>query len=118
MTKKVGVAILGFGVVGGGTYQTLTEHHEYYLKTQNVDITVEAVLVRNKEKAIEKGLPEAIVTDNIAEVIANPNVDIVIETIGGVDAAKDYVLSALRQGKTVVTANKEMICKYSQLYNS
>ncbi len=113
MIKKVGVAILGFGVVGGGTYQTLTEHREYYLKTQNVDITVEAVLVRNKEKALKKGLPEEIVTENIAEIVANPNVDIVIETIGGVEAAKDYVLSALRQGKTVVTANKEMICKYS-----
>ena len=113
MIKKVGVAILGFGVVGGGTYQTLTEHREYYLKTQNVDITVEAVLVRDKEKALKKGLPKEIVTENIAEIIANPNVDIVIETIGGVDAAKDYVLSALGQGKTVVTANKEMICKYS-----
>ena len=113
MRKKVGVAILCFGVVGGGTYQTLTEHREYYLKTQNVDITVEAVLVRNKEKALKKGLPKEIVTENIAEIIANPNVDIVIETIGGVDAAKDYVLSALGQGKTVVTANKEMICKYS-----
>ena len=113
MIKKVGVAILGLGVVGGGTYQTLTEHREYYQKTQNVDITVEAVLVRDKQKAMEKGLPKAIVTDNIAEVIANPNVDIVIETIGGVGAAKDYVLAALREGKTVVTANKEMICKYS-----
>ncbi len=113
MAKKIGVAILGLGVVGGGTYQTLTEHHDYYVKTQNVDITVEAVLVRNKEKAIQKGVPKQILTDNIAEVIANPNVDIVIETIGGVGAAKDYVLAALREGKTVVTANKEMICKYS-----
>ena len=113
MTKRVGVAILGLGVVGFGTYQTLVDHREYYLKTQNVDITVEAVLVRNKQKALEKGVPEEIVTENISEVIANPSVDIVIETIGGVDAAKDYVLSALRQGKTVVTANKEMICKFS-----
>ena len=113
MLTRVGVAIGGLGVVGFGTYQTLVDHREYYLKTQNVDITVEAVLVRNKQKALEKGVPEEIVTENISEVIANPGVDIVIETIGGVEAAKDYVLSALRQGKTVVTANKEMICKYS-----
>ncbi|MBQ8309327.1 MAG: homoserine dehydrogenase [Clostridia bacterium] len=113
MTKKVGVAILGLGVVGGGTYQTLTKHREYYLKTQNVDITVEAVLVRNKEKAVAQGVPAEILTDNIAEVIANPAVDIVVETIGGVDAAKDYVLAALREGKAVVTANKELVCKYS-----
>ena len=41
MVKKVGVAILGLGVVGGGTYQTLVEHHDFYLKTQQVDLTVE-----------------------------------------------------------------------------
>ena len=44
MVKKVGVAILGLGVVGGGTYQTLVDHHDFYLKTQQVDITVEMVL--------------------------------------------------------------------------
>ncbi len=113
MTKKVGVAILGLGVVGGGTYKTLVEHHDFYLKTQNVDVTVESVLVRTKEKALALGVPEEIVANNIAEVVANPNVDIVIETIGGVGAAKEYILAALREGKTVVTANKELICKYS-----
>ena len=113
MVKKVGVAILGLGVVGGGAYKTLVSHHDYYLKTQNVDLTVEAVLVRRKEKALSLGVPEECIAYNIAEIIANPSVDIVIETIGGVDAAKEYVLAALREGKTVVTANKELICKHS-----
>ena len=48
MTKKVGVAILGLGVVGGGTYRTLVDHREFYLKTQNVDIVVECVLDKNR----------------------------------------------------------------------
>ena len=52
MIKKVGVAILGLGVVGGGTYQTLVEHHDFYLKTQRVDITVEAVLDLNVQLII------------------------------------------------------------------
>lgn len=113
MVKKVGVAILGLGVVGGGAYKTLVNHREYYLKTQNVELTVESVLVRRKEKALALGVPEEHIASNIAEVIANPAVDIVIETIGGVDAAKEYVMAALREGKTVVTANKELICKHS-----
>ena len=50
--KKVGVAILGLGVVGGGTYQILTEHREYYQKTQDVDIVVESVLELNRERAL------------------------------------------------------------------
>ena len=114
MVKKVGVAILGLGVVGGGTYKTLLAHHDYYLKTQDVDLTVEAVLVRNKQKALDLGVEEEKIASNIAEVIANPAVDIVIETIGGCGAAKDYVLSALGEGKSVVTANKELISKHWQ----
>ncbi len=112
MTKKVGVAILGLGVVGGGTYKTLLENREFYLKTQNVDVTVETVLVRNKQKALDLGVPESQISNNIAEVIANPAVDIVIETIGGCGAAKDYVLAALGEGKSVVTANKELLGKH------
>ena len=111
--KRVGVAILGLGVVGGGTYKILTEHREFYQKTQNVDIEVENVLVRNREKALAMGVPEECIAGSIAEVIANPAVDIVIECIGGVEAAKDYVLAALHEGKSVVTSNKELICKYS-----
>ena len=113
MTKKVGVAILGLGVVGGGTYQTLVEHHDFYLKTQQVDITVEAVLDLNLERLKALGVPDECIAKNIEEVLANPNVDIVIETIGGIGVAKNFVTAALRDGKTVVTSNKELICKYS-----
>lgn len=113
MIRKVGVAILGVGVVGGGTYKTLTEHHDFYLKTQQVDITVEMVLDRAIDRLKELGVPKECVAKSIEEVLANPNVDIVIETIGGIGVAKDFVTAALRDGKTVVTSNKELICKYS-----
>ena len=72
MMKRVGVAILGLGVVGGGTYKILTEHREFYQRTQNVDIVVESVLVRDKKRALKMGIPEENVAGNIAEVIANP----------------------------------------------
>ena len=113
MKKRVGVAILGLGVVGGGTYRTLVDHREFYLKTQNVDIVVESVLDRNKERLKELGVPDECIANNIAEVVANPAIDIVIETIGGVGVAKEFVMAALKEGKTVVTANKEMISKFS-----
>ncbi len=113
MTKKVGVAILGLGVVGGGTYETLVKHRDFYLQTQRVDITVEAVLDKNIERLKELGIEEEIIANSIEEVIANPNVDIVIETIGGIGVAKEFVTKALRDGKTVVTSNKELICKCS-----
>ncbi len=111
--KKVGGAILGLGVVGGGTYEILTKNREFYQKTQNVDISVECVLELNRERALKLGVPEEKIMSNIAEVICNPDVNIVVEVIGGIDAAREFVLAALNAGKTVVTSNKELFCKYS-----
>ena len=113
MIKKVGVAILGLGVVGGGTYETLVSHREFYLKTQNVDISVEMVLEKSTERMDALSVPQECRAHSIEEVVANPNVDIVVETIGGVGIAKAFVTAALREGKTVVTSNKELVCKHS-----
>ena len=110
--KKIGVAILGLGVVGGGTYKILTDNKEYFKKTQGLDITVESVLELNKDRAIALGVPETNIASSIAEVISNPNVDIVVEVIGGVKVAKDFVLKAILSGKSVVTSNKELVAKH------
>lgn len=111
--KKVGVAILGLGVVGGGTYRILTEKREFYRETQGVDLVVESVLELDRERALALGVPQEKIASNIAEVVYNPDVNIVVEVIGGVEAAREYVLTALNAGKTVVTSNKELISKYS-----
>ena len=110
--KKVGVAILGLGVVGGGTYNILTDNREYFKKTQGIDFTVESVLEKNKERAISLGVPEDNIASSIEEVVCNPNVDIVVEVIGGIEPAKTFVLKALKSGKTVVTSNKELFAKF------
>ncbi len=112
MLKKAGVAILGLGVVGGGTYQILTEKREYFKKTQGVDLTVEAVLELNKERALSLGVEESKIASSIEEVVSNPNVDIVVEVIGGTGVAKTFVTKALMSGKTVVTSNKELFAKH------
>lgn len=111
--KKVGVAILGLGVVGGGTYKILSEHREFYKKNNGVDIIVESVLELNKERALALGIAENKIARNIAEICSNPEVDIVVEVMGGVKPAREFVLAALNAGKSVVTSNKELFCKYS-----
>ncbi|MBO4251078.1 MAG: homoserine dehydrogenase [Clostridia bacterium] len=110
--KKVGVAILGLGVVGGGVYEILTEKREYFKKTQGLDITVETVLEKNVERALSRGVSKATIAANIEEVVSNPNVDIVIEVMGGTEPAKSFVLKALMSGKSVVTSNKELFAKH------
>ena len=111
--KKVGVAILGMGVVGGGTYRILTENKEFFARTQDVEITVVSVLETNAERAKAAGVPEEAIASNIAEIVGNPDVNIVVECIGGTGAAKDFVLVSLQAGKHVVTSNKELYSKYS-----
>ena len=110
--RKVGVAILGLGVVGGGTYEILTNNREYFKKSQGVDVKVEMALEKNVERALSLGLKKSQVASSIEEVVSNPNVDIVVEVIGGVEPAKTFVLKALMSGKTVVTSNKELFAKH------
>ena len=110
--KKVGVAILGLGVVGGGTYKILTEKKEFFKSTQGLDVTVENVLEKNIDRATALGIDKSIVASSIEEVVSNSNVDIVIEVIGGVEPAKTFVMKALMSGKTVVTSNKELFAKH------
>lgn len=110
--KKVGVAILGLGVVGGGTYKILADNKQYFKESQGLDITVETVLERNVERAKSLGIDESAVASSIEEVVSNPAVDVVVEVIGGIEPAKTFVLRALKSGKTVVTSNKELFAKH------
>lgn len=110
--KKVGVAILGLGAVGGGTYKILAGHREMYQRTRGVDIVVEAVLEVNKQRALSLGIEESRIASNISEICSNPEVDIVVECLDGVEPARSYDLAAMGVGKSVVTSNKELYCKY------
>lgn len=110
--KRIGIAILGLGVVGGGTYRILTEHAAFYRKTQKVDLFVERVLEPNAARLEELHVPSEIVASNIAEIAGDPDVNIVVECIGGTEAARDYALAALYAGKTLVSSNKELLAKH------
>lgn len=109
---KIGVAFLGMGVVGGGAYKLLTDHREMYRAVHGIDISVEAVLETDRKKALSKGVEEKKIATNIEEICSNPEVDIVIEVMGGVEPAKTYCLAAISAGKSVVTSNKELYCKF------
>lgn len=110
--KKVGVAILGFGTVGSGTYNILAERKDRIKEEYGVDITVKAIYVRNPKKAIGNGAPAELVTDNFDDVIANSSIDIVAECIGGIEPAKTFLIESLKAGKNIVTANKELFAKH------
>ena len=110
--KKLGVAILGLGTVGGGTYEMLTKNHDKILKVDGIDVEVKAVLELNKERALALGVKEENIYTDINQVVKNDEIDVVVEVIGGTGVAKKFIELALENGKTVVTANKELIAKH------
>lgn len=109
--KHVGVALLGLGVVGGGTYEILMNKREMIKRNDGVDLEVKAVLDRNVARIEELGVDKNIVAKDIDEIVNNPDIQIVAEFFGGVEPARTFLIKALRAGKSIVTANKEMFSK-------
>lgn len=116
--KTVKVGLLGFGNVGSGTYQALKMNKEHIKETSNIDIEIVKVLVSNVNKKRSVETPAGLLTDNPDDILSNPEIDIVVEVLGGVEPATSYMLKALENGKHVVTANKAAVAENYDKLNS
>ncbi|MDR0696565.1 MAG: homoserine dehydrogenase [Christensenellaceae bacterium] len=110
--KKIGVALLGLGVVGSSTYRILTEQAEYIKKNHGIDIKVIHILEKNMDRVEELGIDKSIVSTDITNITDNKDIQIVAEFFGGIEPARSFLLSALNSGKSIVTANKELFSKH------
>lgn len=106
MTVRLG--LIGTGTVGGGCLDILRNHKDEFRRHYGVDLEVVRVCSREPEVARSFGF-EDVFTPDYREVVTDPNVDLVIELIGGTTVAHDAVCEALRNGKAVVTANKALM---------
>ena len=106
MAVKVG--LVGTGTVGGGCLDILRNHKEEFKRHFGVEIELTRVCSRKSNVAEEFGLGDIFTTD-FHEVVNDPEIDLVIELIGGTTIAKEVVMDALRNGKSVVTANKALM---------
>ena len=109
--KPINVGLLGLGTVGGGTLTVLRRNAEEITRRAGREIRVTMAAVRNLEKA-KTIAGDLILTTDPYEVVNNPDIDIVVELIGGLEPARELVLQAIANGKHVVTANKHLIAKY------
>ena len=115
MEKKIiRAALLGLGTVGTGVYKVLKEQKEEMLPKLGSQIEIKKILVRNLEKAAAKVDNPAVLTNQWEDIVNDPEIDIVIELIGGIEPAKSYILGALNAGKHVVSANKDLIAVYGK----
>ncbi len=108
---KVKVGIMGFGVVGTGTYKVLKENSHIIRSQIGTDVIVEKILVRDLSKKRPVLVPYEILTTNPDDILENPEIDIVVELMGGENPAYSYIDRAFKNGKHVVTANKELMAK-------
>src|SRR5574340_1760561 len=107
--KPINVGLLGLGIVGGGTLTVLRRNAEEITRRAGREIVVKMAAVRDLEKARRLACPDLEITTDAFAVVNNPDIDIVVELIGGYAFAKDLVLKAIANGKHVVTANKALM---------
>ncbi len=104
--KEIVIGFLGCGNVGGGVWELLQGFAPEIAHRDHVKIRVKKVLVRDVNKARSCSVPREVLTDNPNDVLFDPEITLVAEFLGGEQPATEYMLTALKNGKTVVTANK------------
>lgn len=109
--KKIGVALLGLGVVGGGVYRILQDKREMIKENEDLDVEVVKVLERNIARCDELGVDHNKIASGIDEIVNDDSINVVAEFFGGVEPAKSFLKLSLLHGKSIVTANKEMLSK-------
>ena len=113
MRKAITIGLLGSGTVGTGVVRVLRENAHEITEKVGAQLQIKTVLVRNlaKERPELAGLK---LTDKIEDILEDPEIDVVVELMGGIHPAREYMLRAMEAGKNVVTANKDVIAQHGR----
>jgi homoserine dehydrogenase len=112
MQKRViRIGIFGLGTVGSGTVRALQENREAIEQNLGVSLVVKKICVLHPDKPRSVAFDRSLLTTNPDEILDDPEIEVVAELIGGIEPARSYIERAIRQGKNIVTANKELIAK-------
>lgn len=103
------IGLLGCGTVGSGVVKLLEKNAATIAQRSGDEIVVYRVLERDRDKCLAVGIAPEQIANSIEDIVNDPEIDIVVELIGGIEPARSYILQAMRQGKHVVTANKDLI---------
>lgn len=111
------IALLGLGTVGIGVYRILSKNAVAIQQKVGAPVEIAQVLVRDLTKSRQLDIPQQLLTDDFEAILADESIDIIVELIGGTGVAREYVSKALSQGKSIVTANKDLIAEFGhELY--
>lgn len=112
MSEALVIGLLGCGTVGSGVLKLLQEKREHFAHRTQVAIEVRKVLVRDPSRVREDWIDKELLTQDPQEILDDPEIQLVVEVMGGVNPAKGYLLQALQAGKHVVTANKALLAQH------
>lgn len=110
--KPVKVGLLGLGTVGTGVVRIVEGHQEDLSSQVGSPIVIEKVAVKSLDKKRNIEIDRSKLTEDPWEVIRDPEIDVIVEVMGGVNGTKEYILEALDRGKHIVTANKDLMALY------
>ncbi|QGQ47877.1 homoserine dehydrogenase [Metabacillus sediminilitoris] len=110
--KAIHVGLLGLGTVGSGVVKIIEDHQDKLMHQVGCPVKVKKVLVKNIEKNRQIHIEKEILTTNVEDIISNPEIDVVIEVMGGVEDTRQLLIEALKAKKHVVTANKDLMALY------
>lgn len=112
MKKTIKIGILGLGTVGTGVAKIIQKNQADIAQRVGANIEIAKALVRNLDK--ERILPKELLTTDANEILDDPSIDIIVELLGGEHPSREYMIRALKNGKHLVTANKDVIAKYGK----
>ena len=110
--EELNAALLGFGTVGTGVYKIIQRQRPEMMQKLNTHLNIRSILVRDVKKHQSKVEDSSILTTSFEEILEDPKIDLVIELMGGIEPAFTYIRSAMEAGKSVVTANKDLIAEH------
>jgi homoserine dehydrogenase len=112
MTNRIKIGIAGFGNVGKGTYDVLQRNMKEIARRAGKDIDIKRIVVRNPERIRGMVAADVAISSDWRDLIADPEIQVVVEVMGGIEPARSLILGAIEKGKHVVTANKALLAEH------
>ena len=106
MIKKINVGLIGFGTIGSGVVKILKERKAFLKEKSGIDISIKKICDKDTSSKRIVRIDQAMLTKNAKEILEDPSIDVVVELIGGIHPAKEFIASALKNGKYVVSGIK------------
>lgn len=116
--RRINLGLIGFGNVGSGVVKILRDKKSFLAHRIGIEINIKKICDKDISSKRNIGVDRSVLTRNVSEIIDDPHIDIIVELMGGIHPAKEYIAGGLRKGKNIVTANKALLaCEGQGLFS-